>query len=133
VNADLNAGVKFAKFGEGREQGVDGAFVNAEREFAAFEALKFGEALFDFVAEVDESLGVVLQEGSSVGEADGAGAANDEWLAKGVLELADGQADGGLSAVKALGSAREAAFFRHHEKDLKFAEVQGMLLGGSIS
>jgi hypothetical protein len=122
-----------AKFADGGKQGVDGALVNAEREFATLEALEFGEAFFDFIAEVDEALGIVFQEGTGISEADGAGAANDEWLAEGVLELANGQADRGLGAIESLGSAGEAALFGHHEKDLKFAEVQGKLLVGSIS
>ena len=108
---------------------MDGAFVDTEREFAALEAFEFGEALFDFIAEIDEPLGVIFQEGSGIGEADGAGAANDERLAERVLELANGQANGGLGAVKALGGARKAALFCHHEKNLKFAEVHGKLLG----
>src|SRR5882762_11104727 len=109
MDAHLDAGMFFTEFGESREEGVDGAFVDTEREFAALEAFEFGEALFDFIAEVDEALGVIFQEGSGIGEADGAGPANDERLAERVLELTNGQTDGRLSAVEALGSARTAA------------------------
>jgi len=129
VDTDLNAGMKFAEFGEGGKEGVDGAFVDAEGEFAALEAFEFGEAFFDFVAEIDEALGVVFQEGSGISEADGAGAADEERLSKRVFEFADSQADGGLGAVKTLGGAGETALLCHHEKYLKFAEVQGKLLG----
>jgi hypothetical protein len=112
---------------------VDGAFIDAEREFAALQAFEFGEAFFDFVAEIDEALGVVFQEGSGIGEAYGAGAADEKRLPKRVFELADREADGGLSAVEAFGGAGKAAFFGHHEKNLKFAKVQGKLLVASIS
>ncbi len=112
---------------------MDGAFVHAEREFTALQALQFGEAFFHFIAEVDEALGVVLQKSSGIGEADGAGAANEKRLAERIFELADGEADGGLGAVKALAGAGEAALLCHHEKNLKFAKVQGKLLGASIS
>jgi hypothetical protein len=128
VDADLYAGMFLAEDGKGGKESVDGGFVDAEREFAALEAFEFGETFFDFVAEVDEALGVVFQEGSGIGEADWAGAANEKRLAERVLELADGEADGGLGAVKTLAGAGEAAFFRHHQKNLKFAEVQEKLL-----
>jgi len=108
---------------------VYGTFVNAERELAALQALEFGEAFFHFIAEVDEALGIIFQEGSGIGEAHGASAADEKRLAERVFELANCKADGGLSAVKALGGTREAAFFCHHEKSLKFTEVHGKLLG----
>jgi hypothetical protein len=133
VDANLDSGMQFAELGEGGKEGVDGAFVNAEREFAALEALQFGETFLHFIAEIDQAFRVVLQKSSRICKADGTGATNEKRLAKRVLKLADGEANGGLSAVKALGSARKAALFCHHEKDLKFAEVQGKLLGGSIS
>jgi len=128
VDAHLDAGMFFTEFGQGREESVDGAFVYAEREFAALQALQFGEALFDFIAEIDKAFRIVLQKSSGIGEADRAGATNEKRLAKRVLELADGKADGGLGAVKALAGAGKAAFFCHHQKYLKFTEVQGSLL-----
>src|SRR5712692_1318450 len=128
VDAHLDAGMFFAEFGEGREQSVDGAFVHAEREFASLQALQFGEPLFDFIAEVNQALRVVLQKRSRIGEADRPGATNEERLAKRVLELADSEADGGLGAIKALPCAGKAAFFRHHQKYLQFTEVQEPLL-----
>jgi len=47
--------MQFAKFGEGGKKRVNGAFVDAEGKFTAVEALEFAEALFDLVAEVDET------------------------------------------------------------------------------
>jgi len=132
MDADLDAGMFFAEFGEGGEKGVDGAFVYAEREFAALQALEFGEALFDFIAEIDKAFRIVLQKGSRIGEADRSRAADEERLAEGVLKLADGEADGGLGAVQALAGAGKAAFFCHHQKYLQFTEVQEKLLGDSI-
>jgi len=103
--------VEFAERGERRKKGVDGAFINAEREFTALEAFEFAEAFFDLVAEIDEALGVVAEKRAGVGQADGTGAADKERLAKRVLELADGQANGRLGAIKALRRAGEAALF----------------------
>ena len=89
VHAHLHAGMFFAEDGERGEQSVDGAFVDAQRKFAALEAFELGEALFDFVAEVEEALGVVLQQGAGVGHAHRAGATDKERLAEAVFEFAN--------------------------------------------
>ncbi len=121
VKADLHAGVGFAELGDGWEQGMDGAFVDAEGEFAALEALEFHKAFLDFVAEVEEAFGVFAEQVAGVGEADRAGSADEEGLAEGVFELADGQADSGLRAIQAFGGAGEAALAGYGEEDLQFA------------
>lgn len=87
------------------------------------EAFEFAEAFLDFVAKVDEALGVVFKEGASIGEADGTSAADEKGLAERVFELANGEADGGLGAKEAFGGTREAAFLGDHQKDLKFREI----------
>ena len=125
MDADENAGVELAERGEGGQQGVDGAFVDAEREFAARERFEFAKPFFYFVAEIDQALGVVHEEGAGVGEADGAGATDEERLAEAVLEFANGEADGRLRAVKAFGGAGEAAFLGDHQKYLEFSEIHG--------
>ena len=118
VNADLDAGVQFAEFRERGQKSVDGAFVDAEREFAALEAFEFAEAFFDFVAKIDEAFGVVAEKGARVGQSDGTGSADKERLAERVLELADGQTDGRLRAIEALGRAGKAALLGNGQKDL---------------
>jgi hypothetical protein len=125
MDANLDAGMGFAELGEGGKQAVDGTFVDAESEFAAIKANEVGETLFDFVAEVDEALGVFAEHGAGVGEANGTGAADEERLAEIVFKLADGKADGGLGAEETFGSAREAAFAGNGKKDLEFAEIHG--------
>jgi len=67
VNADLDAGMEFTEFAERGEKRVDGAFIDAEREFAAIEAGEFGETFFHFIAEVDEPLGVIAEKRAGVG------------------------------------------------------------------
>ena len=112
VDAHLDARVQFAEFGKRGEKRVDGAFVHAERKFAALEAFEFGEAFFDFVAEIDEAFSVVAEKRARVGQANGAGTADEERLAERVLKLANGQADGRLRPIEALSGAGEAALFR---------------------
>src|SRR6516164_4517495 len=108
VNAQLDPGMQFAKFGEGGKKRVNGAFA---------------EALFDLVAEVDETFGVIPEQCAGIGQADGASAANEERLAERILELADGQTDGRLRAVKTLGSAREAAVLCDGQQHLDLREI----------
>ena len=102
MDANQDAGVQLAEGGERGEKRVNGAFVDAKGEFAALKAFEFAEAFFDFVAEVDEAFGILAEKSASVGQADGAGAADKKGLAERVLELANGQADGRLRAIKTL-------------------------------
>jgi hypothetical protein len=44
-------------------------------------------------------------------------------LAEAIFKLANGQADGWLRAIEALGGTREAALFSDGEKDLQFAQI----------
>ena len=48
---------------------MNGTFVDAEGKFAALQALEFAKALFYFIAQVEQALGVVLQQRSGVGQA----------------------------------------------------------------
>lgn len=120
MKPDLNTGVGFAELGEGGEERVNGAFVDAEGELAALKTLEVEKTFLDLVAEIEEALSVFAEERASVGEADRAGATDEERLAEGVFELADGQTDGGLSAVETFRGAREAAFAGNCKKNLKF-------------
>jgi hypothetical protein len=125
MHADEHAGVLLAKGAESRKQGMNRAFVDAEGEFAAGEAAKLIKPFFDFVAEIDEALGVIAKEVARVGEAHRARAADEERLSETLLEFADGEADGRLCAVKAFGGAREAALAGDGQENLQFTEVHG--------
>jgi hypothetical protein len=61
VQANLHAGMSFAKGSEGGEQGVDGAFVDTEGEFTSLEAFKLDQALFYLFAEVEKALGILAE------------------------------------------------------------------------
>jgi hypothetical protein len=110
--------VQFAELGERGKKGVDGAFVDPEGKFPALEAFEFRETFFDFVAKVNEALSIVVEKSARVGQANRARAADEERLAKRVLKLANGQADGRLGAIQTLGRAGKAAFLGNGQKDL---------------
>ncbi len=46
MQANLHARMDFAKFGKGGEKRMDGAFVDAQGKFAAFQALQFHKTFF---------------------------------------------------------------------------------------
>ncbi len=89
---------------------MDGTFIHAKGKFATLEAFELRQALFDFVTKIDQALGVILQDYTRVRHAHRTGATDEEGLAQAFLELANGEADGGLRAVEALGGTRKAAF-----------------------
>ena len=128
VHADLHAGMLLVEARQRRNQRMDGAFVDPQGELAAPQAIQISQPLLYFVAQVEEPLGVLLEELAGVGEADGARAAHKQRLAQGVLELADGQADGRLGAIKLFGGPGKAALAGHRQKHLQFAEIHGVSL-----
>ena len=121
MEPDLDPGVGLPEACKGWEQGVDGAFIDAERELTALEAFEFHQALLDLVAEIQEAFGVFAEECTGIGKADGAGATYEKGLAERVLEFADSEADSGLGAVEAFGRPGEAAFTSNGQKDLQFS------------
>ena len=128
MEPDLDAGMGFAEAGEGGEEGVDGALVDAEGEFTALEAFELHESFFDLVAEVEEAFGIFAEKSAGVGEADGTRTADKQGLGKGILEFADGEADGGLSAVEAFRGAGETAFASNGQENLQFGKIHSIHL-----
>ena len=102
---------------------MDGAFVDAEREFAAAAAAQVFHGAVDLVAQVEHALGIGGQQLAGVGELAGARAAGKQRLAHRFFELADGDADRGLGAKELLCGAGEAVLARHGEEDVQFGEV----------
>jgi len=115
--------MQFAERGKRRKKRMDRALVDAKGKFTTLEAFQFGQALFDFIAEIDKALGIVPKKSPRIGQANGTGSADKKGLAEGVFELAYREADGRLSAIKALGCARETAFFRDCQKNLEFTKI----------
>jgi hypothetical protein len=129
MDPDLHSRVELAEARQGREERVNGAFVDAKGKFAAGEALEVGETLAGFIAEIQEALGVILEESSRIGQANGTSPTDEDGLADRFLELADGLADGGLCPIELLSGAGEAAVPRHGKKDFEFGEVHGIPSG----
>ncbi len=119
VNADVDAGIEGAEAIESREQGVDGAFVDADGDLAALKALEFVEAFANFFAEVEHPVCVFEEQHAGVGEGFGACTGDEQGLADPFFELAHGDANGGLGAEELLGGARVAALVGYHLEHLQ--------------
>ena len=65
---------------------MDRAFVYSQAKFAAAQVSQVLHALLDFVAEVEQALGVIAQQFAGVGEFYLAGAADQQRLAYRFLE-----------------------------------------------
>ena len=103
---------------------MDRAFVDAKREFAHAAGAQVLHGALDLFAEIEHALGIAGEEMAGVGELAGARAAREEGFADPLLELADGDADGGLGAEEFLRGAGEAAFAGDGEEDVEFGEIQ---------
>src|SRR5580658_3032729 len=112
LHRDAHPGIGLMKLREKRQQSVDRTFVGAERELPDVEAFQSLQAFYQFVAQIQQALGIVLQELAGVGQLDLARAANHQWLAERILELAHGNANGGLGAEELFGGAGEASLLR---------------------
>ena len=114
---------KLAVAGQHGQQGVDGAFVHAKRKVAAAAGAKIVDGTADFIAQVEDAFGIADKQPAGVGKLAGTGSTGEERFADFIFELADGDADGGLSAIELLGGAREAAFAGYGEEDVEFGEI----------
>ena len=132
AHGQAHVGILAAITHQNRQQGVDGAFVDAEGELAACRRSAGPDGALDLLAEIEHALGVAGQELAGVGELAGAGAAREEGLADPFLELADGDADGGLGAKELLRGAGEAAFAGDGEEDVEFGEVHAEARGEAL-
>ena len=114
VHAHLHSRMQLAKSCQRGKQCVDRTLVHAKRKFTPLQTLQFAEPFLDLIAQIDQALGVVLEEGSRISEPNRPRSADEEGLTQPVLQLANGQADGRLRAIETLRRPREAAFLRHH-------------------
>src|SRR3984893_16556913 len=104
---------------------MDRAFIYPQGQLAALQPFKLGQPFGDLVAQVQQPLGVFLQQYAGIGQTNRTRAANKQWLPERIFELADAQADGRLGPVEPLGRARKASLLRDHQKHLEFAEIHG--------
>src|ERR1700730_8995672 len=109
MNSDVNSRGKLSIAVKRREQRVNRALVDPERNLSALEPAQFLHAFADFFAEIQHAVGVFEQKRAGIGQRLRAGAANEERLPYPVRELAHRDADRGLRTIELLGGTREAA------------------------
>ena len=79
--ARWHLGEKLAVAGQHGQQRVDGAFVDAEGEFAASAGAQIVHGAADFVAQIQDAFGIADQEPAGVGKLAGTGSAGEEGFA----------------------------------------------------
>ena len=67
-HGDVHLGIELPVAHQDRQQRVDGAFVDAQGEFAAAAAAQILHGALDFLAQIEHALGVARQQLSGVGE-----------------------------------------------------------------
>src|SRR5467141_2788977 len=100
VHAHLHSGMQLAKLCQRGKQCMDRTLVHAKRKFTPLQTLQFAEPFLDLIAQIDQALGVVLEEGSRISEPNRPRSADEEGLTQPVLQLANGQLVGGCLAYK---------------------------------
>jgi hypothetical protein len=101
VHPHLHSRMHLAEPGEGRKQRVDGAFVYAQGKLSSLQALQLRKPFLYFVSQIQQALRVIFQQNARIGQPHRPGAAHEEWLAQGILQFADAQANRRLRAVEA--------------------------------
>ena len=102
---------------------MDRAFIHAEGKLTAAQALEVLHALADFIPQIQQAFGILLQKLARVGQLDLASAAHQQRLADRFLELPDDDADRGLSPVELLCGAGEALLIGNREKHLQLRKI----------
>ena len=54
--ANLDAGVSVSEFGQSRQQRVDRALIDSQRQLPALQPLQFGESLGDLIAQIQQNI-----------------------------------------------------------------------------
>src|SRR5689334_20195161 len=126
-DGDTNHGMQAAEFGEHRKQVKDGEFVGGDHQLAFLQLAEFGEGFGGFGSEIDQLLGVLVEDSAGIGQHAFAGGAVEESFAKFVLQLADSLADRRLGAEKFVGSAGETALAGYRQEDFELGKVHGLV------
>ena len=110
---DLDRGMQAAKLTQHGQQVERGKFVGGDRELALLQFAHLHQRRLCVLPQVEQLLGVFLQDTSGVSEHALAGRTVEQRLADLQLKFADRLADRRLRAKQFFGRARKAAFASH--------------------
>src|SRR5579872_24950 len=126
-DGDTDHGMQAAEFRENRKQVKDGKFVGGDDQFAFLQLTEFGERFGGFRAEIDQLLGILVEDFPRVGKDAFAGGAVEQSFAEFVFQLTNGLADGRLGAEEFVGSAGETALAGYGQEDFQLGKVHGLV------
>jgi len=99
--------------------------VRRDGDLAAPEAAELQDRAHGVAAQVEQLLGVLVEDAARGGERAILRRAVDEGRADLALEALEGLAHGGLGPVQALGGGREALLLRDGEQHLELGQIHG--------
>ena len=114
-----------AKLAQHRQQIERGEFIGGDHQLALLQLAHFDQRRLRVLAQVEQFLGVFLENASGVGEHALARRAVEERLADLQFKFADGLADRRLGAKQLFGRAGKPAFAGHGEEDFELGKVHG--------
>ena len=118
----LIMGCRSPKLRQHRQQIKRGEFVGGDGQLAALQFAQFGQRLGGVVAQIQQPLGVFLQNASCVGEQAVARGTVEERLADFVFQLVDGLADRRLGAIQLFRRAGKPPLARHRQEDFQLCQ-----------
>jgi hypothetical protein len=124
----LHFGVELAVTLDVAEEVKGGGLIGTYGEASGGIVAEFGDGVVELMLEALEAAGVVEDGAAGIGEDELFARTVDELFAEFEFEALKGEGNGGLSAEKLLGSAGEAFFRGHREKDLEGVEFHSVLV-----
>jgi hypothetical protein len=126
ANVHVHEGMRLSEPRDDRQYDVHRGLVGADEHAAATQVAQVTDGAFGLFGEAQETLGVIAQQASGVGQCGVLRGAVEQAFADTFFETADSLTDGRLRPVQFHGRPREAAFGGDLEKDAQFAEFHGV-------
>ncbi len=108
--------MRLAEASDERQDGVNRGFVGPDEDSSASQVAQVLDGPLGLLGQAQQTLGVVPQEASGLGQRGILGGAVEQPLADAFLEPADRLADGRLGPVQLHGRPGEAPFDRDRQK-----------------
>ena len=113
LHHDFDHGMATPEFGQHRQQIERCKFVSGDGQLAALQLAKFRQRSRGDIAQIQQALGVFLQDAPRVGQQAVAGRAIEQRLADVLFQLVNGLAHRRLGAVQLFRGAGKFSFLRH--------------------
>ncbi len=122
LHRDADHGMQAAEFGQHRQQVESGEFVGRDAQFAAMQLAQFSERAGGIVAQVEQALGILLQDAPGIGQQAVARGAVEERLAHILFQLVNRLAHRRLGAMQFFRRPGKFPLPRHRQKHFQLSQ-----------